>query len=225
MSESAAPDAAGVKRGIQALPQELQDSILQFALLASLCERNPQQNAVVFIDCRYRTPWQLSINRASRRTVSNFYYTQTSFRYSVFFQPEYYSQDKASALIKATSIFGKWLKSLTQARRGQITEVPFHISPMPQPQRCELLDVYGRNGDFAIHSGLLRVLTELLEHEGSSIHPSVLEGQWIAHSEDGDGVTGAELWLSVHDTKVLESKVCKTSIVEPVAYTDRSAVD
>lgn len=66
----------------QGLPQELQDEILLLTLIAGCL---PEDRQVVISDekCEvlYPSPWQLSVNRATREKVSRAYYSQNKFMY------------------------------------------------------------------------------------------------------------------------------------------------
>lgn len=90
-----------LEQRIQALPQELQDNILDFTLL--------DPPSVVRIKAWYqKPPWQLSVNRRTRALVARHYYSFSTFQLGYGYRWE-------------RPITRAWLKSLSEQYRRVIT--------------------------------------------------------------------------------------------------------
>lgn len=93
---------------IQGLPQELRDHVLFYTLLV-------EPNSVIIIDRDYRPPWQLSVNRASRRNIAPAYYHSSIFQLALRLD-----------LHTHTSVT-EWLMSLAPDHRVSVRRLRFHV--------------------------------------------------------------------------------------------------
>ncbi|KXT14089.1 hypothetical protein AC579_802 [Pseudocercospora musae] len=96
-----------IEERITALPQELQDQILETTLIASIKLQN-----VVLITPNYKPPWQLSVNRATRRVVAEVYYGTFVFQVIVL---------NLGALRNRLATANRWLLSLPATQRFTIS--------------------------------------------------------------------------------------------------------
>lgn len=114
-----------VEERIKALPQELQDQILESTLIASL-----KLQEVVTLNKSYFPPWQLSINRVTRKTIAEAYYGVAIFQVVIDASANVYWQD-------GLGIASKWLASLSERERSSISQLRFNRSFPAQPANNE----------------------------------------------------------------------------------------
>ncbi|KXS95453.1 hypothetical protein AC578_4727 [Pseudocercospora eumusae] len=93
--------APTLEERIQTLAQELQDMIFDFTV-----SFDP---GVITIDDKWKAPWQLQINRATRAKISKTYYGRFSFR--------------ISSRCDSVVMFGRWLDMLGKSERALITNL------------------------------------------------------------------------------------------------------
>ncbi|PPJ52782.1 hypothetical protein CBER1_11306 [Cercospora berteroae] len=98
---------------IQALALELQDMILDYTLVASLenaKDKSPTNK--IMLTSRYRFPWQLHLNRRTRRLVAHHY-----FAYPVF------QLRDAHCCLKGSAVLEAWLINVDPLYIGLITKI------------------------------------------------------------------------------------------------------
>ncbi|KAK4494925.1 hypothetical protein PRZ48_014281 [Zasmidium cellare] len=96
-------DDEDLDRRIQALPQELQDEILDHVLFI-------EPGEVTINTASYKPPWQLRINRATRKKVAAHYYMTFTFKI----------RDKE---LGPWSLAVLWLRSLTGDHQGMVSDI------------------------------------------------------------------------------------------------------
>ncbi|KAF2164758.1 hypothetical protein M409DRAFT_24663 [Zasmidium cellare ATCC 36951] len=90
-------------RRIQALPQEVQDEILDHVLFIKPGE-------VTINTTSYTPPWQLHFNRATREKIAEHYYATSVFKIS-------------DADYGCFSVTSRWLKSLTAKHQAKVADI------------------------------------------------------------------------------------------------------
>ncbi|KAI5362623.1 hypothetical protein Slin14017_G063040 [Septoria linicola] len=104
---------AELETRIESLAQELQDLILDFTLIGGI-ESARSGDAVHVERGTYKPPWQLSVNRRSRKEVSASYYSSNIFQLPDAFE-------EMQLVIQMTII--SWLKALSGEHQASLREI------------------------------------------------------------------------------------------------------
>ena len=105
---------------IQALPQELQDVILDYAL-----SLDDDEDIAVAIDDDYRFPWQIQINSRTRKKVTQAYYTRSTFLLPPLVLVARPSVDEHRDWLH---LLGIWLRAVPRERRKLINSIRIPLS-------------------------------------------------------------------------------------------------
>ncbi|SMR58391.1 unnamed protein product [Zymoseptoria tritici ST99CH_1A5] len=117
---------------IQTLPQELQDSVLEEVLHASMEVPDSINGKVIAIDANYKPPLALQINRKQREILAKEYYNNT------IFLVEYPGLRRCA----------KWLSTLTSAHLQSIKTINY-----PDPRYYSIIECAQLNAPVDPYSG------------------------------------------------------------------------
>ncbi|KAI5363019.1 hypothetical protein Slin14017_G067000 [Septoria linicola] len=186
---------------IQNLPQELQDSILELALIGNWEDSCEQWPLVVKIDDTYRLPWQLSVNRASRRKVAEHYYSRTAFDTCLTFT-------EVGTLMLLLCTLSKWLAALPITHLREIKELRITLALQTEASTRALQGFGALMVDLAGLTGRAHVLESLqdyLQRAKLDVAPESLKARWTPRGEVGDQIV--DFWLSQGEIESILSEV------------------
>ncbi|CAK1357959.1 unnamed protein product [Cercospora beticola] len=152
-------DAPSLRDRIQDLPPELSNRILEYTVLQGIESFLGESQGVVPYDSKYRLPWQLNLNRLTRRKASDLYYSQAIFEF------------------QSMELLEIWAKTLSHQQRDQLSELR-----VKDGWRMEVLD----QGPDAISRTALRFERKLLQQYhrelqeiGAGVPQNVLRTYWL----------------------------------------------
>lgn len=194
-------DPKSLPEAIQNLPQELQDRILKFTLIGNWEDSHEQWPPVVKIDDTCHVPWQLSVNRASRRKVAEHYYSRTAFDTCLTFT-------EVGTLVLLLGTLSKWLASLPITHLREIKELRTTLVLQTEASSRSLRGLSALLVGMAGLTGrahVLEAVQDYLQHAKLNVAPESLKAQWTPRGEGGG--QAVDFWLSQGEIKSILSEV------------------